>query len=339
MSRRGHPGEERVSDLMTVIHRARVIPSLSRDLRRGEVARFLDYARNDSAVRRVFATRLSTNALAVLALLGLMVAGTVGAQPVSVVGTIRTGSPHEAAFWQVWTAQDAAPSDHAAHLDAWRAFADAARSGDPLIPVAHTLAAWHALRAGREAEAIRLLEPYVNTQSTVETMRGARELARAWLTGLDREQVVRALEAYRVHAVRYPETLDALATQPGADPRARPPLHDCWGTPWDYRLARLRSMPTLEGQRYTLASRTLGELSVLRTALALKPGEQIALRPVQVRAMADRPPLVTLAHEGPAGGTVAIQAGATRDGVTLAYVSPVLVILRDRLHWRAFNIR
>ncbi len=250
--------------------------------------------------------------------------------------TVRGTAGGESGFWQLWMRQEAAPTAHDELASAWRGFAGGAPAGDPFAPVAHTLAAWHELKAGRRAEAEALLERYVNADSTEGTVRGAREIARAWLTCLDRERLVTALEAYRRLEVRYPDRLADLEAWTRLPTVARPPFQDRWGTPWVYRPEPLRSMPALQAQRYSLTSRTLAELSVLKTALALRHGERIDTRPVQVRTMTQGPPAVTLRREDAGAEPMIVQAGSSRAGLMVAYVSPSLILLCDRLHWKVF---
>ncbi len=252
-------------------------------------------------------------------------------------GQTAARSRLEAAAWQAWTRQQAAPAAHAEHADAWRALAADSPAGDALVPVAHTLAAWHELRNGRVAEAEALLVPYANADSALGTLRGARDVARAWLTCLDREQLVAALEAYRVAEVRYPEQLDALRNRPLPARAGRVVFQDRWGSPWEYRLERLRSMPALTGQRYTLSSRALGDVSELKTALALAYAARIVWTPTQVRPVPDRPPMVTFEHDAGLERAVSVPSGAAHAGLRVAYVSPALVIVSDRLHWKFFR--
>jgi len=261
------------------------------------------------------------------ALVVLLVANTGHGQSVPV------GGGGEAGLWNLWMRHMADPSRHDQHAEAFRAFV-ARRPPDPLSPVAQTLHAWHLLKLGREGEARALLEPLA-TQNPAEGIgKGARDLARAWLTCLDRELLVAALEQYRIREVRYPERLSDLETWPHMT--AKIPFLDRWGNRWDYRTESLRSMPLLQGQRYVLASRMLGDVSALKAALALKYAERNPLVPVQMRAVAGRPSMVSLLPEGAAAGVppAMVMTGTAHEGITVAYASPGLVILHDRLHWK-----
>ena len=232
----------------------------------------------------------------------------------------------------LWHAQAAEPAAHAQHARAWLAFADG--EAGALAPLAHTMAAWHLLRAERPAEARALWERYADADRATGIARAAREISRSWLTCLDRETVVAALALYRRDALRYPADLETLGAWAAKLPQPQHPVPtDRWGQPWNYQLEALRTMPQLEGQRYRLTSRALGPLSLLRDALALSHGERITLRPVQIRQVPNRPPLVALM--GPDGGAPAlIQVGSQHAGVGVVHLSPRIVVLHDRLHWK-----
>ena len=264
----------------------------------------------------------------VAGLLVALVAGMACGQSVPV-----SGGGGEGGLWTLWTQHLGSPDLHAQHAEGFHAFA-ARRPLEPLAPVAQTLEAWHLLKLERAAEAKALLETLAAQTPADATGRGARELSRAWLTCLDRESVVVALDLYRVREVRYPERLADLEAWPPL--KERPPFQDRWANRWEYRMERLRSMPSLEGQRYSLGSRMLGDVSSLKSALALKYAERILFSPVQVRLVQGRPAVISLLPDGAAAGTAAalVMAGSSHEGVMVAYASTSLVILHDRLHWK-----
>jgi len=280
---------------------------------------------------RTVSRRISIALTAVFLLSGGMVP-----QVRSQTGSGGAAAGGDAGLWQLWTRQNASPEAYAELAEAWRGFAAGRPAGDPHVPVAHTLAAWNALKIGRVEEAKALLQPYATVETAVGTARGAREIARGWLTCLDREVLVAALDAYRIGEVRYPARLADLEHWPRLPATLRPSFQDRWGNPWVYNLERLKSMPMLHGQRYSLTSRMLGDTSALEVALALTYAQRLVLRPVQIRAVPGRQPLVALAGDDPEAAPALIQVGAVHQGVGVAYVSPSLVILHDRLHWKLF---
>lgn len=248
---------------------------------------------------------------------------------------IGQGGGGEAGLWHLWTAHLSHPGQHQRHADAMAAYA-ARRPPEPLAPVAQTIQAWHLLKMGNREDAQRILEPLSNLASTEGVQRGAREIARAWLSALDREVLVRGLAEYRVRHVRYPDRLETLESWDGLS--LSPRFTDRWDNRWDYRVERLRSMPSLPGQRYRLQSRTLGDPSDLESLLKMPYAARHTLKPVQIRAVPGRPAMVALRSEDAEAGsaTATVMTGSSHEGITVAYASRDLVILRDRLHWKLF---
>jgi hypothetical protein len=247
--------------------------------------------------------------------------------------SVPVGGGGESGIWLLWTRHSAAVSNHAQHAEAFQAFA-ARRPPDPFAPMAITLQAWHLLQLGRTAEAQALLQPLADQPPADPIARGARELARGWLSLLDRERLAAALERYRVREIRYPERLADLESWPHLG--ERPPFQDRWGNRWEYQTERLRSMPSLLGQRYSLGSRMLGDTRDFKTALALPYAGRIDLRPVQVRTVPNRQPIIEFVIEGAPAGTspAMVMVGSAHQDITVAYASASLIVLHDRLHWK-----
>ncbi len=244
-------------------------------------------------------------------------------------------SAGERPLWLLWNrhlAGSAAHADLAAECDALaRAHPD-----DPAAPVARTIQAWHLMQLNQHDDAAALLEPLLAATGD-GTARGAHELARAWLSRMDHERVRAALEIYRRRRVRYPRRLAELDSLPQIPPGRHPVSHDRYGTPWVYREERLQSMPSLEWQRYTLQSRTLGDDSALHEALAIPYATRIPFTPLRVFAPEGRPPIIGLARtdaahlERPAAS---VGLGVWHEGVSVARISSAWVIMHDRLHWK-----
>jgi len=138
--------------------------------------------------------------------------------------SVAASEADEATLWRLWSRHMANPGDHETLSTAFRHFART-RPDDPLAPVANTIAAWHLLKNRHYDEAKELLIPYAHP-SAQGTARGAHELARAWLTRLDREEVIEALDFYRTREVRYPDHLATLMEHPALPEALRPPLTD-----------------------------------------------------------------------------------------------------------------
>ncbi len=253
---------------------------------------------------------------------------------VGLLSHVSAQTADEVALWRLWTRHQAEPTEHAVHATAFADFADT-RPDDPLAPLAGTLAAWHLLQAGRVDEATTWLERYARP-SRHPTARGASQLARAWLTRLDRERVVQALDAYRTREVRFPERLTDLNGH-AAVQRAgiEPPLEDRWGQSWIYQLEAMRALTRLAGQRYRLESRRLrGDgMSDLNKALAVPYGDGIPLEVVRIMG-AGQTASAQLADPAAPDAPIALSPGAQHESIALEYLSDNLVILHDTLHWK-----
>ncbi len=250
-----------------------------------------------------------------------------------VLAVVKSASAaDEAGLWRLWTRQQAEPGHHEAHAEAFSHFA-ATRPDDALAPLADTLAAWHFLQAGRIDEATARWERWATPRRT-PTARGAAQLSRAWLTRLDREEVVAALDAYRAREVRFPARLSDLPSHPAVVAAGlSPPLQDRWGQSWTYQLTQMRVLTGLPGQRYRLESLRLRDMSDLQTATSVPYGAGIPLEVVRVLG-AGQTASVQLADPEAPGAPIALTPGAQHNAITLEYLSDHLVVLHDTLHWK-----
>ena len=199
----------------------------------------------------------------------------------------------------------------------------------PWLPVCRGLAAWHALQGGDPGAAAGPLNALAAAHGSDPLSQAGVAMAQRWLTRLDRERLRTALQAYyRVH-VRFPDTLDALAPPANAVPL---PLKDRFDKPWAYELGRFQRVRGLVGQRYTLASPTLGATSDLAQALARTYGAAV-LEPVEVTAAGEGKSAVRFKTVGPAPKDVVLTEGTDYNGLTLARVGATLLALSDGDSW------
>lgn len=246
------------------------------------------------------------------------------------------GTAGERELWSLWNQHLATPGNHTDLVEACRAYTAAAPQ-DPLVPVVRSLEAWHLLAAGQTADAVRLLtaqlEPGDNPPAPA---RAAQRLARAWLTRVQRERVVDALQYYYRKEVRYPAKLEQLAKYPGLPDAANVPWQDASAKPWRYRRAGLADVPAFADQQYILESASIQPPSDLAAALALSYGDQIQVQANRLAGGTTADPIVQLRFvAGPRKGNVAMgQAGSDLGGLTLAHAGPGLVIVCDTLHWK-----
>lgn len=237
----------------------------------------------------------------------------------------------EKAIWALWDLQTNVPSQPEAVVAAYRQIQKTAPDNS-FLPVYQGLAAWSNLRQEKTNEAIAILNDMAAATAPAHLPAVGAEMARRWLTRLDREKVRAALAIYYRRAIDYPINLQALKKTT----KDALPLTDRWGTPWQYRLAEFKIVKNTRGQRYLLQSKTLMESSDLAAALARPYADRIVLRPqtfaitsggaqtVAFQTIDDRPDKILLSEGGSAAG------------ITLAYIGARVLIVCDGDHWRLF---
>lgn len=226
---------------------------------------------------------------------------------------------NEAALLELWNQHIAKPDDHDAAIKACRAFAEV-NANDPLLPIAHGIEAWHHFRAGRDADALKLTEPYL-TAPAGAVNDGARRIALGWFTRLDREKVAAALQIYYRKNVAFPKSLDQL-TKP-------PPLSDRFGKPWAYQLTGFTKLRGFADQKYSLQSSTLGDWSEMKAAIAAPYASRITATPAQLVANAVR-------FDIPGKGASVIGVGQAAGDLHLAFVGSQIIVVCDFTHWKVF---
>ncbi len=243
-----------------------------------------------------------------------------------VIGHAETPASDENGLWQVWAAHANVAADHAVVARACEAFRSKT-PGDPLAVVAQGLECWHLLKAGKTNEAARLLEPMAALTGDALPKAGA-EMARAWLTRLDRESVRAALKRVYLRDIEYPVSLEAIKTLKKA---SMPPLVDRWDKAWEYKAVDL---PTIKGavrQRYVLESSRLKADSDLAQALAVPYASRITIQPMRVSGVGDVDTVEFVSTTRKSG---VLMVGGDMENVTFAFVGKNIIVLADRDHWR-----
>jgi len=197
----------------------------------------------------------------------------------------------------------------------------------PLVPVARGLAAWDLLQAGDFEAATRLLEKMTAATSDPFAAIGA-EMARRWLTRLDREQVVVALQKVYAEDLEYPETLSAVTALP---PQFRPPMTDRWGVAWLYTPAAFKRLNTSDRQTFVLESTKLGATSPLKTALALPYGAGFTFTAANIRPSIGGKAVITFRSTD--GRTDTLSEGAAATDLAFAYLGDDILILSSGDYW------
>ncbi len=184
---------------------------------------------------------------------------------------------------------------------------------------ARAVQAWRLLRAGQTGEARAVYQAMLDDPATPAA---PAELARRWLTRLDREDVRAALQQDWARHIRYPDTLDAL-------PPPHPPLKDRWNSPWFYKSRSLKRL-NATAQRYELQSSRLGTDSDLAAALARPWPAELPFRPLRVSAAAGSTPVVTFETLGQTPPqTMTFSEGKAWNGFVLLSVGPQALLIAN----------
>ncbi|MDX9866744.1 MAG: hypothetical protein RBT78_02350 [Kiritimatiellia bacterium] len=232
--------------------------------------------------------------------------------------------PDERGLWDVWCVGTNSAFVAQESLKACIDFT-ARAPRDPFVTVMSGFAAWHHLKNGNTEMAVRLFESMLIAKEPATALQKAGDqMARSWLTRLDRERVVRALKKAYLRDIAFPASLEALKAE-GSAPQ--PPLTDRWGKPWAYRLSS--SIKGMEAHRYVLESPGLGADSDLRKALKRPYADGLQLRAVRMAAgITD-----TVEFVNPEGVSVRRRLGQEMSGGTLVYLGTHLLLLSDGNHW------
>ncbi len=246
--------------------------------------------------------------------------------PLSLLQT-QAASPHEAAFYTLWKQHAADPSAHGELITACTSFA-AAATGDTLVTTAQQIQAWHLLKLGRHAEAAALLTGTLERDRDALD-KAASEIARAWLTRIDRDPITEALQQVYRQNIAYPESLQALP----AEVLNTLPQTDRWDNPWRYSPTGFDHLKGFPGQRYALHSRTLGHSSDLTYALRLPYAGDIALTPLR-RKPSDGVHKIIIEFADARDRKTTLSPGTRHGDIVLAYLGQNVILLADPNHWK-----
>lgn len=237
----------------------------------------------------------------------------------------QSATADERGLWLAWVASTNASGDHAAVVAACKEFRTKAPQ-DPLVLVASGMEAWHLLSMGNTNAAVALFEPMLSVPVNATYLQNAgAEMARSWLTRIDRERVRMALKKLYLRDIEFPASLEPIKT---LKLNPLPPFTDRWGKPWTYRLES--SITGMSSQQYVLESAQLGTRSDLAKSLALPYAGRIMMAPVRVSPVSAD----TVEFSTRIGKPAYLQAGGMLNGVTVAYIGDNIIVMADENHWR-----
>ena len=241
-------------------------------------------------------------------------------------GPALADKPDEAALQNLWADQQKDPGNHAVLVQEALAF-EQRFSASPLIPVARGIAAWHLLESGDLDNGKALLEKMAAPASDPVAAIGA-DMARHWLTRLDREQVATALQKVYAEDLEYPEDLSAVSALPA---QFHPPMTDRWGAPWFYTPAAFKNLQIGDRQTYVLQSTRLGDNSELKHALSLPYGAGFTFKPTKVLPSIGGKSVMVFQNDS--GKSDSMSEGAAGSDLGFAYLGDNLLILSSGDYW------
>ncbi len=169
---------------------------------------------------------------------------------------LLAATPQEDAFLKVWSVHARGVQDHKAVIAACQSVMDKSATLGDFLPAVKTLAAWHLLAEGNQADAVRIFESALTTDKTAKPIvRFADVMARRWLTRIDVEKVEKALKTYYADNVEYPTSLSPLLNLPKDK---APPKTDRFDDPWIYKIETFSKLTKAQNQRYSLYSKSTG---------------------------------------------------------------------------------
>ena len=172
-------------------------------------------------------------------------------------------TPQEDAFLKAWSVHARTPEDHKAVIEACQSVMDRASTLGDFLPVVQTLAAWHLLASGKQADAVRIFESALTTDKAAKPLtRYADTMARRWLTRLDHANLTKGLKTYYADKVEYPSNLSPLFGSNTALPKA-----DRFGDPWVYTAESFGKLKATPNQRFSLYSKSVGKKLTPASAL------------------------------------------------------------------------
>jgi hypothetical protein len=232
--------------------------------------------------------------------------------------------PDETALQALWDQQR--KGDHAATAQAAAAF-EQSFPASPLVTVARGLGAWNLMEAGDMEGARQLLEKMAAAGDEPVPAIGV-EMARRWLTRMDRDAVAAGLDKVYGNDLEYPDSLSAV-TDLHLNPA--PPMTDRWGAPWLYTATSFKRLQTGDRQTYVLESAKLGDNSDLKTALGLPYGSGFTFKPSRVMPPIGGKAVITFQDAG--GKADTLSEGSAGNDLGFAYLGDGMLILSSGDYW------
>ncbi len=243
---------------------------------------------------------------------------------VAVTGRAQSVKDDEKVLWDVWCSGTNSSFEASEVAETCKKLRIRAPK-DPLTVVLSGIEAWNHLKRGDTVTATAIFNTLLVKGPATGLRKAGDEMARTWLTRLDREQVLPLLKEIYRRDIEFPSSLEAFKT---LGDKASPPLADRWGKPWVYRKGS--AIKGMESQRFILESSALGSRSDLKAALKMGYAERMDLKPVRMVPGS----LVVVELKTTDGRSMLREEGDRANIVNLIYVGTHIIVLSDGNHWR-----
>ncbi|MEI6647678.1 MAG: hypothetical protein WCP12_16695 [bacterium] len=241
---------------------------------------------------------------------------------VAVTGHAQSVKADEKGLWDVWCGGTNSAFEASEMAKACKKFRTSAPQ-DPFTVVVSGLEAWNHLKKGDTGTATAIFNTMLVKGPATGLRKAGDEMARSWLSRLDRDQVTRALKDIYRRDIEFPASLEVFT----ALGDKAPPLTDRWGKPWVYK--RGSAIKGMETQRYDLESSVLGMRSDLKGALKMGYAERIDIK--AVRMVTGNKSVVEF--KTGEGRSIFREEGDRGNIVNLIYVGSYIIVLSDGNHW------
>jgi hypothetical protein len=242
---------------------------------------------------------------------------------VALTGRAQSVKADEKGLWDIWcvgTNSVFAASEVSEECKKFRTSAPQ----DPFTVVVSGLEAWNRLKRGDTVTAAAIFNAMLVKGPATGLRKAGDEMARSWLSRIDREQVAHALKECYKRDIEFPASLEAVKV---LGDKASIPVTDRWGKPWIYR--RGSTIKGMETQRYDLESAVLGIRSDLKGALKMGYADRMDLKPVRMVPG----PKETIEFKTGDGRSLIREEGDRVNIVNLIYVGTRIIVLSDGNHW------
>ncbi len=243
---------------------------------------------------------------------------------VAVTGHAQSGKADEKVLWDVWCSGTNSSFEASELAETCKKLRTGAPQ-DPLTAVLSGIEAWNHLKRGDTIAATAIFNTMLVKGPATGLRKAGDEMARTWLTRMDREQVMPLLKEIYRRDIEFPSSLEALKS---LGDKASYPLTDRWGKPWVYRKGS--AIKGMESQRFVLESSALGVRSDLKAALKIGYAERMDLKPVRMVPGL----LVVVELKTAEGRSMLREEGDRANTVNLIYVGGYIIVLSDGNHWK-----